>query len=106
MNNFNATSQHQDSLSFMTPHHQMDYESHFDEQDEEIRMLNQEFREGRTPIFTKTGGRTEDRKKRLSDNDRVTARVPFLYHSESGKNRKVFECVLKETFGEIIMPKP
>ena len=86
-------------IDVITSHH-MDYESHFDEQDEEIRMLNQEFREGRTPIFTKTGGRTEDRKKRLSDNDRVTARVPFLYHSESGKNRKVFECVLKNTFGD------
>jgi hypothetical protein len=81
MNNFNATCQHQDSLNFMTPRHQMDYESHFDEQDEEIRMLNQEFREGKAPTIAKQDINEGERKKRFSDNDRVTVRVPLLLTS-------------------------
>ena len=65
----------------MSLRQQKDYESHFVEQDEEVSLLNQEFRESNTPIFTKTAGSTGDRKKQLLDNDRVTIRDPLLLTS-------------------------
>ena len=44
-------------------------------------MLNQEFREGKAPTIAKQDINEGERKKRFSDNDRVTVRVPLLLTS-------------------------